>query len=84
MEQFLDRERGIKCIDSGMRKEVKAKLKAVKEGMLKPSTHVWVMAYPRVVEKLSELLGNYQNKKKEEKVKEEKHKNNKKNKKNIP
>ena len=71
MEQFLDRERGIKCIDSGMRKEVKAKLKAVREGTLEPSTHVWVIAYPRVVEKLSELLGNYQNKKKEEEVNEE-------------
>ena len=61
MEEYLDRERGLKCVDSGMRKEVIRNLKAVKEGRIEPSRAVFDVIYENVLEKLRELLGNYQN-----------------------
>merc|ERR1711893_24283 len=61
MEEYLDREKGLKCLDSGMRKEVVRNIKAVKEGRRQPGTDVLVVMYERVLERLRELLGNYQN-----------------------
>ena len=61
MEEYLDREIGLKCLDSGLRKEVVRNIKAVKEGSMQPGTDVFVVMYERVLERLRELLGNYQN-----------------------
>eukprot|EP00091_Calanus_sinicus_P000847 TRINITY_DN10803_c0_g1_i2.p1 TRINITY_DN10803_c0_g1~~TRINITY_DN10803_c0_g1_i2.p1 ORF type:complete len:182 (-),score=58.95 TRINITY_DN10803_c0_g1_i2:143-688(-) len=59
-EQFLGRERCLRCLDSGMRREVLENIKMVKAGGEAGPT-VFIVIYPRVVEKLEEMLGNYQN-----------------------
>ncbi|XP_023334957.1 uncharacterized protein LOC111706339 isoform X2 [Eurytemora carolleeae] len=60
-EQFFGRERCLKCLDSGKRGEVLKGIKGVNSGGAPPSTQVFIHVYPRVVDRLSELLGNYQN-----------------------
>jgi len=60
-EGFLDRERCLKCVDSGMRKKVLERIKNVKNGGDEPGPKVFILLYPRVVDKLGEMLGNYQN-----------------------
>ena len=60
MEEYLDREIGLKCLDSGLRKEVVRNINAVKEGSMQPGTDVFGVMYERVLERLRELLGNYQ------------------------
>ena len=60
-EQFLGRERCLDCIDAVMRKTTLERIKNVKEGKEKPSPAVFAIVYQRVVDKLSELLGSYQN-----------------------
>ena len=60
-EQFLGRERCLRCVDSGMRREVLNNIKMTKAGSEKAGPTVFILIYPRVVEKLEEMLGNYQN-----------------------
>ena len=60
-EQFLGRERCLRCIDSGMRREVLNNIKMAKASSEKAGPTVFILIYPRVVEKLEEILGNYQN-----------------------
>lgn len=60
-EDFFGRERCLKCIDGGMRREVLKRIREVDEGVLEPTTRVLAPIYSRVVDRLSELLGNYQN-----------------------
>ena len=60
-EDFFGRERCLKCIDTAMRKTVLLNVKNVKEGKEFPSPAVFVIVYQRVVDRLQELLGSYQN-----------------------
>eukprot|EP00092_Neocalanus_flemingeri_P048195 GFUD01054922.1.p1 GENE.GFUD01054922.1~~GFUD01054922.1.p1 ORF type:complete len:228 (+),score=105.18 GFUD01054922.1:172-855(+) len=60
-EQFLGRERCLKCIDTGMRREVLETVKNVKTGNEEAGPRVFIVIYPRVVDRLEEMLGNYQN-----------------------
>lgn len=60
-EQFLGRERCLRCIDSGMRREVLNNIKMAKASSEKAGPTVFILIYPRVVEKLEDMLGNYQN-----------------------
>ena len=60
-EQFLGRERCLRCIDSGMRREVLNNIKMAKACSENAGPTVFILIYPRVVEKLEEMLGNYQN-----------------------
>ena len=60
-EDFFGRERCLKCIDTAMRKTVLLNVKKVKEGKESPSPAVFVIVYQRVVDRLHELLGSYQN-----------------------
>ena len=60
-EQFLGRERCLKCIDGGIRREVLENVKNVKTGNEEAGPRVFILIYPRVVDKLGEMLGNYQN-----------------------
>ena len=60
-EGFLDRERCLKCVDSGMRKEVLERIKNVKNGNDEPGPKVFTLMYPKVVDRLGEILGNYHN-----------------------
>lgn len=60
-EQFLGRERCLKCIDMGVRREVLKNIKSVKMGSEEAGPKVFILIYPRVVDKLGEMLGNYQN-----------------------
>eukprot|EP00092_Neocalanus_flemingeri_P003450 GFUD01003699.1.p1 GENE.GFUD01003699.1~~GFUD01003699.1.p1 ORF type:complete len:240 (+),score=106.74 GFUD01003699.1:41-721(+) len=60
-EQFLGRERCLKCVDAGMRKEVLERVKNVKNGSEEAGPRVFILIYPRVVDRLGEMLGNYQN-----------------------
>ena len=60
-EGFLDRERCLKCVDSGMRKEVLEWIKNVKHGKDEPGPKVFILIYTRVVDRLGEMLGSYQN-----------------------
>ena len=60
-QDFLGRERCLKCVDTAMRKSVLLNIKNVREGKESPSPAVFVILYQRVVDRLSELLGNYQN-----------------------
>lgn len=60
-QDFLGRERCLKCIDSGLRKSVMLNIKHVREGKMDPSPAVFVIVYQRVVDRLAELLGSYQN-----------------------
>jgi len=60
-EQFLGRERCLKCIDSGVRRKVLENVKHVEGGSEEAGPVVFILVYPRVVDKLGEMLGNYQN-----------------------
>ena len=60
-EGFIDMVRCLKCVDSGMRKEVLERIKNVKHGNDKPGPKVITLLYPRVVDRLGEMLGSYQN-----------------------
>ena len=51
----------MKCVDSGMRKQVLERIKNVKDGKDEPGPKVFTLLYPRVVDRLGEMLGNYQN-----------------------
>ena len=44
-----------------MRKEVLERIKNVKNGTDEPGPKVFTLLYPRVVDRLGELLGSYQN-----------------------
>ena len=61
MEQYIDRENCLKCVDSGLRRDIMANMRAVKEGRMEPDTEVCVIMFQRVLERLQELFGNFQN-----------------------
>ena len=44
-----------------MRKEVLERLNNVKNGNGEPGPKVFTLLYPRVVDRMGEMLGNYQN-----------------------
>ena len=60
-EEFFGRERCLDCLDSVMRKSTLERIKNVRERKEKPSPVIFAIVYQRVVDKLSELLGSYQN-----------------------
>ena len=60
-EEFLGRERCLRCVDSAMRREVLENIKIAKIGGEEVGPTVFKLIYPRVVDKLGEMLGNYQN-----------------------
>ena len=60
-EEFLGRERCLRCVDSAMRREVLNNVKMAKAGSDNAGPIVFMLIYPRVVDKLGEMLGNYQN-----------------------
>ena len=60
-EEFFGRERCLECLDGVMRKTTLERIRNVKEGKEKPSPAVFAIVYQRVVDRLSELLGSYQN-----------------------
>jgi len=59
-EEFFGRERFLRCLDSGTRKEILRKIKDVKSGNEKAGPMVFIIIFPKIVDKLSEQLGNYQ------------------------
>ena len=72
-EEFLGRERCLKCVDSAMRREVLKNIKMARSGSEKAGPTVFILIYPRVVDRLGGMLGNYQNMMlEEERVKKEK------------
>jgi len=60
-EEFFGRERFLRCLDSATRKEILNNIKQVKAGEEKPGPLVFILIYPKIVDKLGELLGSYQN-----------------------
>ena len=60
-EEFFGRERFLRCLDSATRREILNNVKQVKAGEEKPGPLVFILIYPKIVDKLGELLGNYQN-----------------------
>jgi len=60
-EMFFGRERCLKCIDAGKRSQVLKDIKSVKNKEKEPGTIILANVYSRVIDKLGELLGNYQN-----------------------
>jgi len=60
-EEFFGRERFLRCLDSATRKEILNNVKQVKAGEEKPGPLVFILLYPKIVDKLGELLGSYQN-----------------------
>ena len=61
-EGFLDRERCLSCVDQGLRRDVMEAVRRVEGEEEDPGPAVFLPIYPRIVDKLSELLGVYQNK----------------------
>merc|ERR1712025_788910 len=60
-EEFFGRERFLRCLDSGTRKEILKNVKEAKAGKEKAGPMVFIIIYPKIVDKLLEQLGNYQN-----------------------
>ena len=60
-EKFFGNERCLKCVDAGLRKSVMSDIKKVKQGSMKSSPQIFAPVYQRVVDRLIELLGSYQN-----------------------
>ena len=60
-EEFFGRERCLECLDAVMRKTTLERIKNVRERKEKPSPAIFAIVYQRVVDRLSELLGSYQN-----------------------
>jgi len=60
-EGFFDRERCLRCVDSGMRREVLLRIEKVRRVREEAGPQVFILVYPRVVDKLGELLGTFQN-----------------------
>ena len=58
-EDFFGIERCLRCIDRGMRAQVMENIRRVKAREVKPGTWVYQPVYPRVVDRLNELLGAY-------------------------
>ena len=61
-EDFFGTERCLRCIDSGMRRQVLENLRKVKKNEVKAGTWVYQPVYPRVLDKLNELVGVFNNK----------------------
>ena len=64
-EDFFGTERCLRCIDAGMRRQIIENQRRVKKGEVKAGTWVYQPAYPRVLDKLNELLGSYNEKQKQ-------------------
>ena len=60
-EKFLGNYRCLKCIDSAIRKQTTTGIKNVKNGTIAPSPDVYQLVHMKVFDKLSEMLGSYQN-----------------------
>ena len=60
-EEFLGRERGLKCLDGGIRKIVMDRLKRVRNNEEKAGVEIYLEMYSRVLDKVNQLLGVYQN-----------------------
>ena len=60
-EKFFGNYRSLKVIDVGDRKPILDNAKKVKEGTLSPSTEILKIVNQKVEDKLSSLLGSYQN-----------------------
>ena len=60
-EKFLGNERCLKCVDAGVRKFVMSDIKKVKQGTMKASPQIFALVYQKVIDRLIELLGSYQN-----------------------
>lgn len=58
-EDFFGVERHLRCIDGGMRKQVLENVRRVRKGEKCGGTWVYQPAYPRVLDKLNEMLGTY-------------------------
>ncbi len=58
-EDFFGLERCLSCIDRGMRGQILKNVRRVEKGEVKAGTWVYQPAYPRVVDKLNDLLGDY-------------------------
>ncbi len=58
-EDFFGTERCLRCIDRGMRSQVLDNVRRVRKGETKGGTWVYQPVYPRVVDKLNDLLGPY-------------------------
>jgi hypothetical protein len=60
-EGFFDSERCLKCIDDEMRKAILENVKNVENGVMEANAEVFKLVLPRVLEKMQELLENFQN-----------------------
>ena len=60
-EDFFGIERCLRCIDKGMRGQVLSNLRRVNKDGVPAGTWVYQPVYPRVLDKLNELLGHFQN-----------------------
>ena len=60
-EDFFGIERCLRCIDKGMRGQVLSNLRRVRDDGVPAGTWVYQPVYPRVLDKLNELLGHFQN-----------------------
>ena len=60
-EDFFGIERCLRCIDKGMRNQVLSNLRRVNKEGVQAGAWVYQPAYPRVLDKLNELLGHFQN-----------------------
>ncbi len=59
-EDFFGIERCLRCIDKGMRGQVLSNLRRVTKENVPAGTWVYQPVYPRVLDKLNEMLGHYQ------------------------
>jgi len=60
-EDFFGMERCLRCIDKGMRGQVLSNLRRVNKDGVPAGSWVYQPVYPRVLDKLNELLGHFQN-----------------------
>ena len=58
-EDFFGTERCLKCINSGIRKEILENVKKVKKNQAPPGYWVYQSAYSIVLDKLNVLVGSY-------------------------
>ena len=58
-EGFLDVERCLKCIDTGIRSEIIQNIKLLKSGNVEAGSWIYQPVYSKVLDKLNYLLGSY-------------------------
>ena len=61
-ERFFGNYRCLKCLDAGDRKLILKSVKQVKDGLLEPTPAIFGIVYQKVFDKLTNLLGGFQNK----------------------